>query len=341
MWIRGGENNLPFKPFIMSEILGNPLFALFCANLQYYWPSLPVSSYRRLYSDLIQRQHFLLQDQQLLDLFSNVHIPIEQRERFVEMRQQKGIILTFHTGAYRVLPRLLCELGFNIALLASAKVREEQMEGLGVQHAGIRQTDSKTGDFIILDAEQGGSLLQVRKALRDGYHILVYADGNTGRQQKQKDNGHSLGIPFFKRSILQRTAIACLSYRWQLPIYSILGSKKNEQISFSLGEPTLWDEYRDAETYCKILYTRLYADLERLIWDDPMTWEGWRYVLPRSKGNAYVWSKRYYGWNTSRLWPLFMNGTYYALDSQYLHSHTLHVRAYDRLCRGKSKLLSG
>lgn len=333
---------LHFKTFYMthSDRLGNPLFALFCANMQYFWPSLPVSSYRQLYEDLELRQSSLFSDQQLEDLCTHTTLSCQERNRLEHISQKQGFILTFHTGAYRALPRILCELGFNIALLASSSVRDEQMGILEAQHAAIRQHKSNTGRFIILDAEQGGSLLQVRKALRDGYHILVYVDGNTGCRAPHKESGHSLQIPFLRRAIFQRTAITSLSYRWQLPIYSILSTKRDGHISFSLGDPIRLSSYQNALTYSREVYTRLYSYLGQLIRDDPMTWEGWRYVWQRSGSGRHIWRRCIARIYRKRLWPVYMQGRYYALNSEFMCSYMIDYDVYNKLCRLKSKELA-
>lgn len=323
-------NELPTTP-----TLGDTIFALFCANLQYFCPHIPVSTYRDFYTDFMQWKSTVSADQLLDDISSYIQLSSGQHTQLEEMKQRPGIILTFHTGAYRVLPRLLCELGFNIALLVSSKVRAEQMGMMHTQHSGLQQIDAKTGDFILLDAEQESSLLQVRKALRDGYHVLVYADGNTGSRSLQKESRQTLCIPLYKGKIIQRTAMAVLSYRWQVPIYPMLVHKVNKHFNLTIAEALMADSAEDNHQYSKRVYDKLYGLLTHSLAKYGMMWEGWVYAWCRVEQCVSTGTKWQILRHIQNLWPVQIGNSHYLIHSRYLDSRLLSKKAYQYICFAK------
>ncbi len=247
-------------------------YLLFAANCRQFLPKLPWADYHSLYLGVqLNRRKAAwdqLQQDQLLDFADREGL----FRRLETYRTAPGMILTFHYGSFRLLPRLLCGMGFKLALLIAREVRAKQEAPLREQ-ASLMDTG---GDIVFIDAEDPHCFRAMMRLQAEGYHILVYMDGNTGTQL-QVDPAKAMRIPFLAAVIALRKGLAAWCHRRGWPVYMICPA-------------TVWDEPLDfaveclrapvdctLEHYTRLFYSRSYALLEKSIRRRPEGWEGWLY----------------------------------------------------------------
>ena len=131
-----------------------------------------------------------------------------------------------------------------------------------------------------------------------------------------------------------------LSFRWNVPIYPILMKGNGEKSILSISDTLIPQKIMDSMDYNRFVFTQLYALLEYDLSDNLMAWEGWTYALPRFKKRGFFWDTLYTLIAPHRIWPLHINNSYYALDSQYMDSRGINRRMFNRLCRVKVRKLS-
>lgn len=247
-------------------------YLLFAANCRQFLPKLPWADYQSLYLGVqLNRRKAAwdqLQPEKALDFADRKGL----FERLNAYRAAPGMILTFHYGSFRLLPRLLCGMGYKLALLVARDVRVRQ-EALLREQASLMDAG---GDIDFIDAEDPHCFRAMRRLQAEGYHILVYLDGNTGAQL-EVDPAKAIRIPFLAIAIGLRKGLAACCHRWGWPVYMICPSTVwEEPLDFaveSLGAP------RDCtpEHYSRLFYSRSYALLEKSIRRRPEGWEGWLY----------------------------------------------------------------
>lgn len=191
-----------------------------------------------------------------------------------ELLAKAGIIATFHTGSYRLLPRWLHMHGLPFSLVVSKTVNVVQggrFRALaGNPHSHV---------FDIIDAEHPSALLSMRRALRAGRYLLVYIDGNTGALPLSAK--HAAHIPFFDARIRVRTGLAHLAYLANVPIYPILQQRTHHGCRpFNLYETIRAPHPSKRDEFALNTTKQLYRLLERGIQSDPAQWENWFHLRP-------------------------------------------------------------
>lgn len=247
-------------------------FLVAAANCRQFTPSVPWSDYHKLYLDVQINRRKAAWDQ-LVD---------SDQLRFADagtlwgalasLRSQAGLILTFHYGSFRVLPRILCDMGFKVALLMSKDVRARQEQSLLKQAREL----SAGAAVEFIDAEDPLCFKNMIRLQREGYHIVVYMDGNTGTQL-EVDRAKAVRVSFLGAGLWLRKGLAVLSCRLGWPVHIVCPS-------------TVWDEPMDfyverlrdpvscsLEDYTLLFYARSFALLEKAIRKMPGGWEGWLY----------------------------------------------------------------
>src|SRR5690606_330616 len=84
-----------------------------------------------------------------------------------------GIIATFHLGSYRFLNLVLASARLKLALLVSTSVLGREEHHWVCRYASL----------MVLDAEDPAVIVQIIRALKNEYTLVVYVDGNTGTGQ--------------------------------------------------------------------------------------------------------------------------------------------------------------
>lgn len=290
-----------------SDVATSWLYALFAANLYRFCPQIDTVNYPSMYRRLITSRYRASDDQLAENLPVKQQVLAGLTSYIQQIRDRPGIVATFHTGSYRLLSRVMYMQGLNVAVVMSSEIIAEQGAHLFAQHAKMEDV----GALQLIDADAGNCLIKMLGALRSGYHIVVYMDGNHGAAPT-KDDSDSEEVPFFNCNLLVRKGLAVLSYKRDIPIYPILSSLDNKDNTFYKSYPTISPNSDESlEHYTSRVFRTLYAHLQEVISPKPEMWEGWLYVhtMPgkQERGNK---RRRYQSY-----WPCRVGARYYMMIS--------------------------
>lgn len=175
-----------------------------------------------------------------------------------------GIVATFHSGSYRALGKWLVLSGHRVKLLVSARVKQQQHALFGRE---ISSSLSRDGDFGVLDAEEPMVTFKIRRALAEGYMVLIYLDGNVGRRDR-----HTVSVPLMQGHISLRMGATDLARIFKVPIYPIYSKRTRGSIEFVLHDPLR--DLRDPQQATEALFSN-FADI---LCDQPFLWENWFFL---------------------------------------------------------------
>lgn len=185
--------------------------------------------------------------------------------------RRPGIIATFHTGSYRLLPRWLQAQALPFALVVSGDVLEQQ---------GARYREQAgqppEGQFDIINAEQPDALFRMRRAMARGQYLLVYADGYTGSGHAHRVVRNGMGVPFGQATIHVRTGIGVVAYLADCPVYTVSHLHRTDGgLGFRVDEAWKPDRALRRDEAARATTARLYGILEELVGQEPAQWENW------------------------------------------------------------------
>lgn len=279
------------------------LYALFAANLYRFRPEIDARDYPQIYQRLISSKYRAADDQMATVLPVQEDVLAELQTYVRQIKDAPGIVATFHTGSYRLLSRVMYTQGLNVAVLMSREILAEQGEYLFAQH----QQMNDVGRLQLIDADAGNSLLKILAAIRDGYHIVVYMDGNHGAGTA-KDGSDMEEVPFFQSDLRVRKGLAVLSYKRQIPIYPILSALDEADEICYQGYPAILPTSGEfLEDYSARVFRGLYTHLQEVIRHQVAMWEGWLYVHTMPVDQS---KKR-----TQTYWPCRVGTRYYVMIS--------------------------
>lgn len=232
-------------------------FAFFSANLHHFVPSIPWTEYESLYS-----------------IFNGYHKPRNHNQYTVditgsEQLETTGILAVFHLGQHELLPLFLAQAGIEFDILISRNVFERHNHSLRAHRDAFGSHNKR---FNFLFAEDRNIVLDLRRSLRAGRHVLVFADGNLGSENMRLN---MIGVDFLAAQLQVRTGIAFLSHLLQVPVYPIVDQLKAQQLQIKF-ETSIWPWQNESRTrYITCCMQQLFNKLEKRLRGQWTDWSCW------------------------------------------------------------------
>lgn len=295
-------------------------FAFFSANVQKLIPEIPYERHGELFEEAAHFARLVADDQlhrQWLEAEAcTLGSPVDCT--------RPGVIATYHTGPYRLLPMWLVQQGISLTLVVSADVMKSQRETYDTWY---RSLGAEKGDFTMLVAEDPLVIRKMIRALHDGHFLLVYVDGNMG--SGSAGSRSELIVDFFAHKIRVRTGVADVARLAGVPIYPIcalFGRAQRPRFDVlpqieSIGpkeDRTAW-----ITATMQLIYRRL-ADVVR---NDPMQWEGWFYVHGDMVNEETVQINELFRFYL----PFRLREHYFLLHKDSYRAYRLPAQLYERL----------
>lgn len=260
-----------------DQLLRNSFsFNMVSASLTNFLPNCNSGSHLHLYKEILFHQQLSLLDQFHPELVEGIS-GHKEKEIIAQLKHQPGIIVTFHTGSYRLLNHFLLLHKIPFTLVLASQVLKEQGEQFH-QLSGEYHFRNTRKNFDCIDAEKPTAALQMLRTLNSGQSLLVYIDGNTGAQSRSaKEN--LLALDFLKGKLLIRKGIGAISFAAKAPIHCLASWIETNGIAtlHHLGR-IMPDIYESRELYVRRSLTFLYAQLATIVHRYPGQWEGWLYL---------------------------------------------------------------
>lgn len=238
-------------------------YALFSAHLHRYLPTLKWDDHLRVY-----------------EKWKAVHTP----KPIVPALEWDGpfvwewgldiphIICLYHLGMHAQIPRILADHGVCFDILMDREVFEKQETQLLQMQAELNR-NALEYRFLMSDDPQ--VLLKARTAIKQGKHLLVFADGNSGTVESLDKK---VRIDFLDADIYVRKGIALLSFLLQVPVLPIAHEGRNSRYQLYAGEQISSQPDETRECYFSRCMQQLYDFLAVEIREFPWKWECWSYL---------------------------------------------------------------
>lgn len=248
-------------------------FALFSTNLGLMLPDLPFSEHQKLFKKTVINQHLSFLD----EAFQHI-VPHKWRDGneldWDNLNQQPSIVVTYHTGSYRLLSYLLLRYGVSVALLLSRDVLNKQ----GASMVERMNSLDYNVNLQLIDAENPRAGLRLIRALRDGYTVMAYLDGNTGTAIRA-GNDNLLVLDFLGGRIKVRKGLAYLAERASVPLRSVLPVRKTGRyVELWLNRDYCPKQDMNGNNFVENATRSLYTDLAQIIKKEPWQWDQWFFL---------------------------------------------------------------
>ncbi|WP_266363401.1 lysophospholipid acyltransferase family protein [Tellurirhabdus rosea] len=252
-------------------------FTTFSANMSNILPEIPADKHEGLFRELLLQQVYTTFDQQFIT--ANEFVKTEGPFRKLVNSKGANIYCTFHLGSYRLLTTFLFRSGIDCALMVGTRVFNEQSEAILENIDQIRQKHGLTNKFMIVDAENTSSTLQVLRELRAGTSLIIYIDGMTTTTGINRQEDKEIRVRLGNRKVWTRKGVAFLSHMAKVPIVPVFSYREkdlNNVLAFQ--QPIVPDDHPQRDAYCQYGIQRLYDDFWRYLTRYPSQWEGWTYI---------------------------------------------------------------
>ncbi|MFD2555059.1 lysophospholipid acyltransferase family protein [Sphingobacterium tabacisoli] len=272
--------------------LNNWEFALFSANLHQLLPDIPWQQHAEYY-----RQHKHYHRPRAMATVAQWDV-----SAIMPYDKEPYILCLFHLGYHAQLPYILASQGIQFDMILDRKVFEAQQEQLLAMQSAMQ---SGGGSYRFLLSDSPTVLLQARTALRDGRHLLVFADGNSGTTDRIADK---VEIGFLEGSLYVRKGIAVLSYLTRSTIVPLAHRQEGKRFKLTVGEAISPLMASTREHYIQDAMQQLYAYLGDLIGQEPWLWESWSYLHQLNCFKATDMDRKEIDLDREALIPLCLKG---------------------------------
>lgn len=189
-----------------------------------------------------------------------------------------GILITFHYGPYRLLPKLLVQMGYQVTLLVSGAVLEREIEHyrLELEDAGMLQDQLEC-----IDANQANSLRHILRAIKNKRLVLLFLDADEGVGKEEVGIGeHKLAVPFGSHFFYWRTNIFKLACRFGIPVHCTFMKRANSPVQWKITPfMNIMDTaYGSSEELMMRAFSALQMAFHQMMNQGWIYWENWAFI---------------------------------------------------------------
>lgn len=188
------------------------------------------------------------------------------------------ILITFHYGPYRLLPKLLVRLGYRVSLLASAHILQREM---AYYRAELEEAGSATELLECIDANSPSSLKKIVSGVRNRRVVIVMLDANEGLQQPAATPGkYTLAVPFGNHYLSWRTNIVKLAARFQIPMFCSFMKRDHSAVQWGIHPliPIMDAVGDDSADELIQALSALQLAFQRMMKQGWIYWENWAFI---------------------------------------------------------------
>ncbi len=245
----------------------------FSANISKLLPAVPLRDHQALFAEAGNVQRLVMDDR----LNERWLAELPDDHRLQTIKQRSGVIASFHTGAYRLLPMWLISRGIPLTLLVTADVATSQAERY---RAIVGRMPGGGIPLEVCCAEDPMVLRKLARAMAQGRCIMAFLDGNESAGAKTAPSKRAEAvIDFLAHRLRVKTGIAELAYLTGRPIYPMTmafdgtGTPRPDVLP-----PIVYSKSDKRQAFVQTAMSRLYGVLADTVARHPAQWEGWFYV---------------------------------------------------------------
>lgn len=130
------------------------------------------------------------------------------------------IFSAFHFSAYKLITRVLIKVGVNIAVLVSSDLSKNMSEEIQISNE-MAEKNGWGGRALLVDTSSPLMIRKLLKLTKNGWSLLIYADGSTGSDGMERKGNNSITVDFFNVKLHVRKGLAVIAQLSKLPIVPI------------------------------------------------------------------------------------------------------------------------
>lgn len=245
---------------------------LWLGNVHGFFPDRPVKELQSGY------QRWLGHKQRFRELYGKMNLAVLMQDSCTQLLRtmQAGILLTFHYGPYRLLPRYLVAMGHKVTLLVSKDVMEREA-------ARYRQELNAMGlpkdCFECLDAHDPMALRKICQSVNSKRVVLVFLDANESlATNSDKDLEGKIRISFGAHYFYWRINMLKLAQRFGIPV-SVIHMEQQGNTDYpiwQMRDPVSVLSAADKRQEALLrAFSVLKQTFEEMIRKDWTAWENW------------------------------------------------------------------
>lgn len=252
--------------------------AIVSASLTNFFPSVSRHDHIAIFEKILFTQRISFLEQFQASILNGVTLSGITRSDLLQLKTKPAILCTFHYGSYRLINMALASHAIPFALVVSSSVLTKQREGIQNLYTTYTANNAQT-TFKIIDAESPTSALQMLRAIKQGYSLVVYIDGNTGAGDPTFSSNNCLTIPFLAKTIKARKGVATLSHIANVPILPLVSFWEHAGKSIlHFGVRIEPAHCKDRENYVQRATATLFSFITTYLEQDPGQWESLLYL---------------------------------------------------------------
>lgn len=247
---------------------------MWLANVQQFFQDKPVSILWEHYTTWINNR----------DNFETLYreFPLKRLRKLnkagVERAEITGILLTFHYGPYRLLPKLLVQMGYQVTLLVSGAVLERE---LNYYRSELEDAGMLQNQLECIDANEANSLRHILRAIQHKRLVLMFMDADEGVGKEKKGiGGQKLAVPFGSHFFYWRTNIFKLACRFGIPVYCTFMKRANNAVQWQIAPfITIMDTAKgQGEELMMGAFSALQMAFHQMMQQGWIYWENWAFI---------------------------------------------------------------
>ncbi|WP_437918763.1 hypothetical protein [Sphingobacterium sp. LRF_L2] len=255
--------------------------ALWYANVLQYFPRLNLDDLRAAFADWQQKKREYIR---FYDACNLAVLKKGMPEKILD--GEAGLLITFHTGPYRLLPRLLIAAGYKIGLVASSKVIAREKSWYAEE---LLANNISLDNFSCMEADKPTVLKQIITAIEaEKRWVLVFLDADEGQK---KHSANLLHVKLFHGHVYFRNNLFLFAERFGIPVAIVYMEDRAQNGNWQVAIHNQF--YPDAKSvkghYAKQCADAIRTGFPAIIGRDWTAWENWsllhcyqkEYIVPK------------------------------------------------------------
>jgi len=246
---------------------------MWLANVQQFFSDKAPTQLWNDYSTWLNNRNLFQQLYQRYPLNELYDIDFSSRDQ----QLSQGILITFHFGPYRLLPKILVRCGYKITLLAATNILKREAEYYSRE---LREAGLPSEMLECIDANHPYALRKILSAVNEKRLILVFLDANEGQQPNDANHDDRLPVPFAAHYFLWRINILKLAARFKIPLYCSYMQPSRELIPWTVRpfESIMTNDEHTAEDAMMRAFSRLQLVFQQMMKQGWIYWENWAFI---------------------------------------------------------------
>lgn len=262
--------------FGQNELL-NRTYCFTSANIGNFMPKIPYEQHQNFLRSILMNREKSIIDGKYEGVLNEVVYENLNEQIWAILNNTPSVICTFHFGSMQIINHFFAFHKIDYAFIASKKMLDDHL-GDFLEMAEVQSKVYGNIEIDFIEADEYNTVFKMLKALKQGKHLLIYIDGNTG-------TGYNTGnlnlseIQFLSKTLYVRSGAATIAFLAKVPLLAVIGYRNYKgENTLRFFNPIFPAGNEDKAQFIADTMQRLYDNLSSLLQLFPDQWECWIYL---------------------------------------------------------------